>query len=161
MDKPIVKRINKRKDIENSKSFQMVKKISKVMDDWFIDPIVGLIPGVGDFFTPIFSLPFLYVSLFKVKSIPLSLAIIFNILMDVVLGLIPYFIGDFIDFFYRGFRKNMRMIVSYVEGDEETIRKVKRKAVFMAISIVILCVATYFLIRVHILIWDYITSLFS
>ena len=160
MDKPIVKRINKRKDIENSKSFQMVKKISKVMDDWFIDPIVGLIPGVGDFFTPIFSLPFLYVSLFKVKSIPLSLAIIFNILMDVVLGLIPY-VGDAVDFFYRGFRKNMRMIVSYVEGDEETIRNVKRKAVFMAISIVILCVATYFLIRVHILIWDYITSLFS
>ena len=164
MDKALVKRqkrIEKRKKIEESTSFQMVKGISKFMDDYFIDPIVGLIPGIGDLFTPIFSLPFLYVSLFKVRSIPLSLAIIFNMLMDTAIGMIPFYIGNIADFFYKGFKKNMHLIVDYVEGDEETINKVNRKAVFMAIIIVVLGIIIYFLIKFIVYLFDSIVSFFS
>jgi hypothetical protein len=161
MDNSLVKRKNKKKEIEESTSFKMVRNISKFMDDWYIDPIIGLIPWIGDIFSPIFSLPFIYVSLFKVRSIPLTLAIIFNMLMDTVIGMIPFYIGNVADFFYKGFRKNMRLIVGFVEGDEETIKKVNRRAIIMAILIVILTVSTYFLIKLHIYLYNLICGLFS
>lgn len=139
----------------------MVKGISKFMDDWYIDPLVGLIPGIGDIFTPIFSLPFVYVSLFKIKSIPLTLAIIFNMLMDTAIGMIPFYIGNVADFFYKGFRKNMHLMVDFVDGDEDTIKKVNRRAILMAIIIVVLGFVIYLLVKLLMSIIDDISSLFS
>ncbi len=161
MSSSLVKRRNKRKDLEESTSFQMVKGISKFMDDWYIDPLVGLIPGIGDIFTPIFSLPFVYVSLFKIKSIPLTLAIIFNMLMDTAIGMIPFYIGNVADFFYKGFRKNMHLMVDFVDGDEDTIKKVNRRAILMAIIIVVLGFVIYLLVKLLMSIIDDISSLFS
>ena len=70
----------RRKEIRRSVSYRMVEDIAKWMDKYFLDAILGFVPSVGDSLTSLAALPSIYVSLFKVKSVPLTLAVIFNIL---------------------------------------------------------------------------------
>ncbi|WP_194851158.1 DUF4112 domain-containing protein [Nonlabens antarcticus] len=132
--------------IEKSKSYKLIKFTTKWMDRYFLDGIIGFIPIVGDAITILFSLPFLYVSLFRIKSIPLSMAILFNILADVTLGLIPFFVGDIADLFYRSYKKNFRLVTGFVEDDRAIIKKVNKQAVFLAIAVLVLSVVIYYLI---------------
>lgn len=128
----------KRNEVKDSKSFRTVKKIADLMDNWYIDPILGIIPNVGDLVTPVFSLPFLYLSIFKVKSVALTLAIIYNILVDCALGMLPFWIGNIIDFFNKSYRENYRLVVGYVEKDRQVIKAVNRKVSFILLMIVLL-----------------------
>lgn len=136
----------KREKLEASVIYGSIKKISKIMDDYYLDPIIGLLPGVGDLFTPIFAVPFVYVSMFKIKSISLTLAIIYNTVFDVLVGLIPL-LGIVIDALNKGFRKNMRLITGFVEDDRTVINEVNRKAVMMVVLICLVCLAIYAFVR--------------
>lgn len=139
----------KRIEIENSVSYTSMKFIKRIMDDFFLDPILGLFPVVGDAFTQLFSLPFIYVSLFKVKSIPLTLNVLFNILLDILIGSIPA-VGVFLDFVHKSFKKNLYLIVGFVEDDREIIRKVNRRAFWIAVGIFVLSYLIYKIIS-----WSY------
>ncbi len=131
--------------LENDWMYRTVKGISFLMDKCLADAVLGFfIPGVGDFLTIVLSLPFLFVALFKIRSIPLTLAMLYNIVLDCFIGLTPY-IGDVLDLFYRSYAKNYRLIVGFVEDDAEVIDEVRRSAWKSAIMIVILGVACYFL----------------
>ena len=73
----------KRQQILQSTSYKMLERIAIYMDTYHLDPIIGLIPGIGDLISAILAIPFIYYSLFTLKSIPLTLAIINNILLDI------------------------------------------------------------------------------
>ena len=134
-----------REKLENDWMYRTVKGISFLMDKCFVDAVLGfVVPGVGDFLTIVLSFPFLFVALFKIRSIPLFLAVLYNIVLDCFIGLTPY-IGDVLDVFYRSYTKNYRLIVGFVENDGEVIDEVRRSAWKSAILIVILGVACYFL----------------
>lgn len=139
-------KIKKRQELLQSTSYAMVDKIATVMDKWFLDPILGLFPVIGDAGTTIFVLPSIYLSLFKIKSIPLTLAVILNIVVDMLIGSIPFWIGNICDFFHRGYLKNLKLIQGYVDDDKEIINEVNQKAVVSAILIVVVCAAIYGLI---------------
>ena len=98
-------------------------------------------------------MPFIYVTLFKVKSIPLTLAVIYNYLVDILLGSIPFFIGDAIDFFSKAHVKNLNLITRYAEGDKKTRRQVRSKALLTAILIILLSIVIYFVFKV--IDWSY------
>lgn len=151
----------RRKDIRRSASYRMVEDIAKWMDKYFLDAILGLVPSLGDSLTSLAALPSIYVSLFKVKSVPLTLAVIFNILKDVLIGMIPFWIGNVLDFFNRAYLQNMRLIVGYVEDDKEIIDEVNRKAVGTAILIVIACVLIWLMVLLVQKIIGWIGGLFS
>ncbi len=128
------------------------------MDDYFLDPIIGLIPEPGDALTSIFTLPFfLYVALGKVRSIPLALAITFNFLLDTLIGMIPFMIGNVMDFFFKSNKKNLKLITNYVEGDKATINEVNKKAFGMSFLIIVLCMLIYFMGKLvsKIIVWIY------
>ena len=135
------------KDLKKSKAFWLISMITKWADKYFLDALLGFIPSVGDLVSSVFGLPFIYVSLVKVKSIPLTLAIIYNYLVDILLGSIPFFIGDAIDFFSKAHVKNLNLITRYVEGDKKTIRQVRSKALLTGILILVLCIIIYFVFR--------------
>lgn len=139
-------KIKKRQELLQSTSYAMVDKIATVMDKWFLDAILGFFPVIGDAGTTIFVLPSIYLSLFKIKSIPLTLAIILNIVVDMLIGSIPFWIGNICDFFHRGYLKNLKLIQGYVNDDKEIINVVNQKAVVSAILIVVVCAAIYGLI---------------
>lgn len=151
----------KRQMIEMSSSYRLVQGIAKWMDKYFLDPILGFVPGVGDFISTVFVLPFIYVSAVKVRSLPLTLAVVFNVLKDAAIGLIPFWIGNIADFFNRSYLQNFRLIVGYVEDDRDVINEVNRKAVWTAILIVIFCVIIYLLVRLVVLITEWIGGWFA
>lgn len=151
----------RRQALLNTASYRVMDKTAKYMDKYFLDPIIGLIPGgVGDVLSSCLAIPFIYFALVQVKSIPLTLAVICNVLKDVLLGSIPFFIGNFIDVFNRSYVANLRLITGYVNDDKAVIQEVNRKAVWSAVLIGILCVLIYFIVKWVIALGDWIVSLF-
>lgn len=137
----------KLRELQESDSYQLISFITTLSDKYFLDPIIGLFPVVGDFITSVVGLPFIYVTLVKVRSIPLTLAVIYNYLIDMLLGCIPFFIGDFLDFVNRAHIKNMQLITHYVQDDKGTVNEVNSKALRTAFLIVILSIVIYYTIK--------------
>lgn len=150
----------KQEIIRNSASYKLVHAIALWMDQRLLDPLIGLVlPGFGDALTSVFAVPYLYLSIVKLKSIPLTLAIVCNILLDVLIGIIPY-IGVVGDVFKRAFTRNAVLIKGYVEGDKAIMQEIDRKAVGMAFLIVILCGLIYAMVLAAVKIVEWAGSLF-
>lgn len=150
----------KQKIIRNSVSYKLVHAIALWMDRRLLDPLIGLVlPGFGDALTSVLAVPYLYLSIVKLKSIPLTLAIVCNILLDVLIGIIPY-IGVVGDVFKRAFTRNAALIKGYVEGDKAIMQEIDRKAVGMAFLIVILCGLIYAMVLAAVKIVEWIGPFF-
>ena len=114
--------------VKDSKVYRLMEGLERYTDRYYLDAIIGFIPGWGDAFSLLCAAPFVYFSARVVKSVPLTLAIINNALRDILLGLIPFFVGDIIDVFHRSNVRNMAMVRGFVEGDETVIRQVNQRA---------------------------------
>lgn len=129
--------MEKYQDIKESKLLRVVRTISYAMDKWCIDPLLGFIPYVGDLVTPIMSLPYLYISVFKLKSPTLTIAIIYNILVDCAIGLIPW-LGNIFDFFNKSYIENLQLLEGYIENNKKAISTIRRKVAYLATMIFVL-----------------------
>lgn len=134
---------------EKGKSYKWLQKISDIMDRYYLDAALGFaIPGgIGDAIAAVFSIGYVLFSAIGVRSFPLTLAIMNNTLRDVVLGMIPFYLGDIFDIFHRSNRQNMALIRGFVEGDQAIIHAVNRKAGISIVIFILLCVLLYFMIR--------------
>lgn len=145
---PSYDKATRRLQVKDTRPYRIMSKITKWMDRHHIDPILGLVPGGwGDIVSAVMLLPFVWFSLFVVKSLPLTLAVIYNTLRDMVLGLIPFFIGDIIDFFHHSYIRNMRLIQGFVENDQAIIHEVNRKALAFAGAILVCIVIIVLLVK--------------
>ena len=147
-------------------NYMLIYNIAKYMDKYCLDPIIGfLIPGGGDILTSVMTVPYISVAAFTIRSLPLTLAVIYNMLIDMLIGSIPFFIGDICDVFHRSYSKNYELIVGFVEGDEYVIDAVNEKAVKTGIFIIVLCVLIYLMMTLVISavsgIWDFVINLFN
>ena len=149
-----------KKDVKELKSYKLIETIAKVMDNYYVDPLLGLVPTMGDAVSSLLTLPYLYFSIFKLKSIPLTLALLCNMLIDFAMGVIPFWIGDILDFFNHSYIKNYTLIMGYVEGDKEMIKRVDRRAWWMAAMIVVLCLIIWLLIKFAVWAWQWLANLF-
>ena len=131
--------------------YQSMQSFTRYMDRFYLDAVIGLIPGWGDAVALLCVVPFVYFSMCIIKSIPLTLAVLNNALRDVLLGMIPFFIGDVIDIFHRANMKNMAMIQGFIDGDEAIIKQVNRRALQSAIVLVVL------LLLIALMIWALIS----
>ena len=141
------KRLLQRKRLMDNKVYQTMNDITRYMDRYYLDAIIGIIPGWGDMITMFCVVPFIYFSTRVIKSMPLTLAIINNALRDVLLGMIPFFVGDIIDVFHRANTKNMAMIQGFVDGNVTVTKEVNQKAIQSAVILIIL------LILIALMIW--------
>ena len=141
------KRQLQRKRLMDNKVYQTMNDITRYMDRYYLDAVIGIIPGWGDMITLFCVVPFIYFSTRVIKSMPLTLAIINNALHDVLLGMIPFFIGDVIDVFHRANTKNMAMIQGFVDGNVTVTKEVNQKAIQSAVILIIL------LILIALMIW--------
>jgi hypothetical protein len=77
-----------------------------------LDPLIGVIPWLGDTFTAGLSIYLigtgLYYGLPKIVILRMSA----NVAFDFLLGLVPY-AGDVADFFVRANRRNLRLLLEY------------------------------------------------
>ena len=125
--------------LRNSKLYHHIKKVTQLADGYYLDFVIGLIPGgFGDVLGGLFSLSHVYFGLFKLRSIPLTLALLNNMLRDVFLGMLPFYVGDAIDFFYKSNKKNMALIDGFLNDDKDIIHQVNKKAVQSAVVFIFL-----------------------
>ena len=155
------KRLLQRKRLMDNKVYQTMNDVTRYMDRYYLDAIIGIIPGWGDVITMFWVFPFIYFSTRVIKSIPLTLAIINNALRDVLLGMIPFFVGDIIDLFHRANTKNMAMIQGFVDGNEIVIKEVNRKAIQSAVVLIILLILIALMIWALVSFGSYLYSLVS
>lgn len=149
-----------REEIKNKKEYAMLQTVAKYMDRYNIDGMIGLVPYVGDYFSAVALIPFVYVTLFVIKSVPLTLAVINNCLRDILIGMIPFMIGNIIDFFHKSNLQSMNMIIGYVEGDKETVKAVRRSALLSVIIMVILITLIVLMAILLVKLGAWIVSLF-
>ena len=94
-------RLQRRARLMDNQGYQSMQSFTRYMDRFYLDAVIGLIPGWGDAVALLCVVPFVYFSMCIIKSIPLTLAVLNNALRDVLLGMSPFFIGDVIDIFHR------------------------------------------------------------
>jgi len=155
------KRLQRRQRLMGNKAYQTMERLTRYMDRYYLDALIGVIPGWGDAIALICVVPFVYFSARVIKSIPLTLAVLNNALRDVLLGMIPFFIGDIIDIFHRANTQNMRMIQGFVDGDETVIKLVNRRAWQSAFVLFILLLLIVLMIWLLISFGSYLYSMLS
>ena len=154
------KREQQLRRLQDSKVYHAMESLERYMDRYYLDAIIGFIPGWGDAFSLLCATPFIYFSARVIKSVPLTLAVINNALRDILLGLIPFFVGDIIDAFHRSNARNMAMVRGFVEGDETVIRQVNQRAWQAAAILVVLLALIGMMIWLLIRFGQYLISLF-
>ena len=135
------KRELRRKRLMENKAYQTMNGLTRYMDRYYLDALIGIIPGWGDAVALLSVVPFVYFSSRVIKSIPLTLAVLNNALRDVLMGMIPFFVGDVIDFFHRANIQNMQMIQGFVDGDETIIKQVNQRAWAIVLIVLLLFIA--------------------
>ena len=153
------KRKLRRQRLMDNKAYQTMEGLTRYMDRYYLDALIGIIPGWGDAIALLCVVPFVYFSSRVIKSIPLTLAVLNNALRDVLLGMIPFFVGDIIDIFHRANTQNMRMIQGFVDGDEKVIKQVSQRAWQSAIVLFVLLLLIALMIWLLISFGSYLYSL--
>lgn len=136
-----------------------MRSLTSYMDRYYLDALIGIIPGWGDALALLCVVPFVYFSSRVIKSIPLTLAVLNNALRDVLMGMIPFFIGDIIDFFHRANIQNMQMIQGFVDGDETIIKQVNKKAWQSVIVLIVLLLLIVLMVWALVSFGSYLYSL--
>lgn len=107
------------------KEIEWAEKLVRLMDSQFkvpfinfrfgLDPLIGLIPWVGDLVT--FAISALIVKSLVDEGLPKPLIkkMVLNIILDLAIGAIPI-VGDVWDFFYQANRKNLQLAKEYYNG---------------------------------------------
>ena len=134
------KRLQRRQRLMDNKAYQTMEGLTRYMDRYYLDALIGVIPG-------------------WIKSLPLTLAVLNNALRDVLLGMIPFFVGDIIDIFHRANTQNMQMIQGFVDGDEAVIKQVNQRAWQSVIVLMLLLLLIALMIWMLISFGSYIYSL--
>jgi hypothetical protein len=99
-----------------------LKHISRLLDSAFVlpgtdfrlglDPILGLVPGLGDLASPLFTIAVLWQS--RDLGIPrvVQLRMIFNVAIDALVGMLPV-AGDLFDFAWKANDRNLALLERY------------------------------------------------
>ncbi len=81
-----------------------------------LDPILGLIPGIGDLISPLFSIAVLWQS--RDMGLPrvVQLRMLLNVGIDALVGAVPL-VGDLFDFAWKANDMNLALLERYAEEE--------------------------------------------
>lgn len=85
-----------------------------------LDPILGLLPGVGDFFTSAGGLTLLAAGAKKKVPVSVYLRMSANWILNAFVGMLP-FVGDLFSFWFKSNRRNYELMRAHLDersGDE-------------------------------------------
>ena len=118
---------------ENPEDKSVISKwIAHILDDLIkipgtdrrigLDPIIGLIPGVGDFLTSTGGLALLAAGVKKRVPKSVYLRMTSNWVLNSLVGTIP-FLGDAFSFWYKSNRRNYELLNDHLKNTTESERK--------------------------------------
>jgi hypothetical protein len=131
---------------------QSLRRIARLLDSQFsignfrfgLDPILGLVPGLGDFISLTMSGGFLALAAKHGASRKLLILMALNVLFDAVIGSIPI-LGQIFDFFFKANNRNVRLLEKHYHKGKY---KGSGKDVIAIIIIVLLLLAALFIILI-------------
>ena len=123
--KEVDRHAKRRGEIESHSLYRFVIKGAFFFD--ILDGFSGLVEFVGDAFSSVFHLINLYLSIFVVKSVRLSFAVLIISAIDLLIGLIP-FAGSILDFVFCSSIINRQLIRGWVENDPTAHSRVNKIA---------------------------------
>ncbi|MGK7389919.1 MAG: DUF4112 domain-containing protein [Candidatus Cyclobacteriaceae bacterium M2_1C_046] len=140
-----------------------VKYLTRLMDSEFslpgtkfrfgLDPILGLIPGVGDIASyAVSGLIIFYISRYG-ASRKVIYMMVGNAALDAVIGSIPL-LGHIFDFYYKANERNLRLLQEHYEEGKYQGKGTR----FLTVLIIVFIVIFIILILI---IWAIITAIFS
>jgi len=101
---------------------QTLRHIARLLDSAFavpgtsyrigLDPILGLVPGVGDLVSPLFTLGILWQGHDLGISRVVQLRMLGNVAIDTLVGTVPL-VGDLFDFAWKANEKNMALLEAH------------------------------------------------
>jgi hypothetical protein len=109
-----------------------------------LDPILGLIPGIGDIVSPLFTLGIIWQA--RDLGIPriVVLRMIINAALDTLLGLVPI-AGDLFDFAWKSNNKNLALLEEHLY-EERPASAGDWTFVVLAMGVVLILAAVPFLL---------------
>lgn len=114
-------RVTRLRQLSPGQSQRLValRKVSELLDSAFVvpgtqyriglDPVLGLIPVIGDLATPLFAIAILWQA--RELAVPrvVQLRMIFNVAIDAFLGAVPL-LGDLFDFAWKANNMNLALL---------------------------------------------------
>ena len=86
-----------------------------------LDPIIGLIPGLGDLTTPFFAVVLLLHAVrLRIPKV-IQVRMLINAVFDLLLGLVPV-VGDFLDFGLKANVRNLALLERYAQPGAKASR---------------------------------------
>lgn len=155
-----------RKDLGQQPGLGWIKAISYLLDEQFrfpgtkfrfgLDPVINLIPVLGDVPGFLISAGLLFAMARKGASNKLVVLMSINILLDAFIGGIPL-IGQVFDFFFKSNTRNLRLLQEhYVEGKHQGSGK---GTIIIAVLVMLVVLTLLVLGLIQLLHW--ISSWFS
>jgi len=91
-----------------------------------LDPILGIVPFLGDVFTLLISGSIIAQA--RKHSLPKNAQskMVFNVLIDCIIGCIPFF-GDIFDFFYKANMKNLAILKHHIGSQSQKSKTLENK----------------------------------
>ena len=136
-------------------SLRRVQAVATLLDDairvpgtrirFGIDPIVGLIPGVGDVLGGVASAYIILEAARAGAPASVLLRMTMNVGMDTVVGSLPV-IGDLFDFAWKSNARNVRLLARHVESPVQTRRASIALVVFLLALLAALAVGASLLV---------------
>lgn len=110
-----------------------IRRLSRLMDTSIripvfgfrigLDPIIGLVPGAGDFVSTAFSAYIIFLATrFGIPRQDLT-KMIFNVGLEAVVGTVPL-VGDLFDAFYKSNIRNLAILEQHLTKVEPELQKV-------------------------------------
>ena len=134
---------------------QRLDKLTWVLDDAFaipgtrfrfgLDPIIGLLPGVGDLVGAGLSM-YLIAEAARLGAPKSLLVRMFgNMFTEVVIGLVPL-VGDLFDFYWKANSRNRDLLIAHIDGQlrPEPVGGVKRLLLIVLVVVTLLVLFLFY-----------------
>ena len=113
----------------NTQSLKLVEDVSRFLDSKFVipgtnirfglDPVMSLIPVIGDLITLLISAGLIYTMHNQGASRKVVIKMMLNSTLDAAIGAVPL-VGTFFDVFYRSNERNLKLMKEhYYEGKHQ------------------------------------------
>ena len=105
---------------------EALRKVAQILDSAFVvpgtsyrvglDPILGLVPGLGDLVSPLFTIGILWQA--RELALPriVQLRMIFNVAIDSLVGAVPV-LGDLFDFAWKANTMNLALLERHAQEE--------------------------------------------
>lgn len=110
------------------REIKMLDSVTRLMDNQFriprtnirfgLDPLIGLIPGVGDVISYAMGSALILAMVRHGASVRVVLKMLWNLTIDTVVGAFPV-LGDIFDIWFKSNRRNYRIYGEYIKKNEK------------------------------------------